>query len=261
VVVLIACWLMLAPGATGVLAGDGEVNINTAGVKELETLPFIGEARARAIIRSREAKGRFQSVDEVREIPDIGDATFQAIRPYLTLSGVSAPIAKPDTPLLKVIPAIVTRPGDIRLLTDQEYYPVLQSVIAHATASIDVVMFVFKTTAAAKNRAAALAQDLIQARKRGVAVTVLLERSGYDHELNRENQRLGARLEKGGISVRFDSSKITTHAKVVVVDRRYSLVGSHNFTSSALSANHEVSLLVDNQSLAAELLSYMDGVR
>ncbi len=260
-VVLLACWLMPGPGPIGALAAGGQVNINTAEVKELQTLPFIGEARARAIIRFRKAKGRFLSVEEVREIPEIGASTFQAIRPYLALSGASAALAKPEVSLLKVIPSIVTRPGEIRLLTDQEYYPTLQGLIAQATSSIHLVMFLFKTTNSPKNRAAALVQELIQARQRGVAVTVLLEKSGYDRQLNRENERVGARLKKGGVSVRFDSPRITTHAKVVVVDRHYSLIGSHNFTGSALSANHEVSLLVDNQVLASELMQYMEGVR
>lgn len=258
-VVLIVCWLAVGLGPSGALAADGQVNINTAGVTELRTLPFIGETRARAIIHARQAKGRFQSVDEVREIAEIGASTFQAIRPYLTLSGSPSPIAEASR--LTVIPSIVTRPGEIRLLTDGDYYPTLQGLIAQATSRIDLAMFLFKTTKSAKNRASALVRELIQASKRGVAVTVLLEKSGYDPELSRENEKVGARLQKGGIRVRFDSPKVTTHAKVVVVDRRYSLIGSHNFTSSALSANHEVSLLVDNRELAGELLRYMEGVQ
>ena len=259
VVQLLVCWLLL--GLVPVQAGSGPVDLNTATVKELETLPFVGEARARAIVRYRESKGGFGSVDELKAIPDIGDSTFQAIKPYLTLSGSAAGPAGQQPSSVKVRPLIVTQTGEIRLLTDQEYYPTLEGLIAQATSSIDLVMFLFKTTEAEKNRAAALVKALVRARQRGVMVTVLLERSGYDPELNRENERVGARLKKGGVTVRFDSKKTTTHAKAVVIDRRYALIGSHNFTGSALSYNHEASLLVDSQALASQLLEYMGGIR
>lgn len=152
---------------------------------------------------------------------------------------------------------IVTQPGQVRLLTDQEYFPVLERLIGQAERSVDLVMFLFKVTESSKNRAGILVDALIAARKRGVMVTVLLEKSDYDPPLNRENQRVAAQLKKQGVAVRFDSDRTTTHAKAVVIDRRYCLVGSHNFTSSALSRNHEASLLVDNQALASQLVDYM----
>lgn len=265
VLVLLLLWSASGLGPCDAMAADGQININTAGSKELEKLPFIGEARAQAIVRYRQKIGRFASVDELNQVPEIGEDTFQAIKPYLTLSGASTfSEAKPEpaTPgLAKTLPTIVTQPGEVRLLTDQAYYPTLQSLIGHATGSVDLAMFLFKTTDAAKNRAAGLVQDLIAARKRGITVNVLLERSGYDPKLNQENQKVAAHLKKQGISVRFDSEKTTTHTKIVVIDRRYCLVGSHNFTGSALTYNHEASLLVDNPALATELLEYMRGIR
>lgn len=260
-IVLLTLWLALGPGAARVQADSGRININTAGARELESLPMIGAARARAIIRYRQTNGGFASVDELRRVPDIGDRTFQAIKPYLTLSGASTPISRSVRASVGVIQTIVTQPGEIRLLTDRDYFPTLQGLISSATSSIDLAMFLFKTTDSTRNLAKALSQDLIAARKRGVMVTVLLERSGYDPKLNRENERVGARLKKEGIAVRFDSKETTTHAKIVVIDRRYSLVGSHNFTGSALRYNHEASLLIDNRSLANELVEYMRGIR
>jgi phosphatidylserine/phosphatidylglycerophosphate/cardiolipin synthase-like enzyme len=58
-----------------------------------------------------------------------------------------------------------------------------------------------------------------------------------------------------------DSEKKTTHAKIVVIDRRFSFVGSHNLTHSALVINNEFSLLVDSRPLAEELLKYMRGIK
>jgi len=267
VVALLTLGLVLGPGASALLwAAEGQVNINTAGTKELEALPMVGATKAQAIVRYRKQHGQFRSVDDLLKVKDIGDSTLQAIKPHLTLSGASTLGAKTTAskaaPLIEVQvrPTITTQTGDIRLLTDQDYYPALQTLINQAQVSIDLAMFLFKTTDAAKNRAASLAQDLIAARKRGITVNLLLERSDYDPKLNRENERVAARLKKEGVRVRFDSAKTTTHTKIVVVDQRYSLVGSHNFTGSALSRNHEASLLVDNQELAAALLKYMAGI-
>lgn len=261
----VVCGCLLFWGAIGLgrldaMAVEGQINVNTAGGKEFEDLPFIGKARAQAIVRYRQKRGGFTSVDDIRQVPEIGEDTFQAIKPYLTIADdTSAPSA---TGLMaKALPPIVTQPGEIRLLTDKDYYPVLQTMIGQADNRIDLAMFLFKTTNDASNRASRLVQDLIAARQRGVIINVLLEKSGYDPKLNRENQKVAARLKKEGIRVRFDTEKITTHTKIVVIDRRYCLVGSHNFTASALTYNHEASLLVDNQALANQLLGYLGGIQ
>lgn len=48
------------------------ININTASVDALVALPGIGPALAQRIIEYREARGRFQSVEELMDIPGIG---------------------------------------------------------------------------------------------------------------------------------------------------------------------------------------------
>lgn len=257
--VALAAFVVLSGVALGVanaFVDEEKININIAGVSEIEKLPFVGKAKARAIVRYRDHNGSFETLDELRSVPDLGESTFLAIKPYLVLSN-STMAGGSREPGQKIL----TQPGQVRLLTDRDYFPVLERMIAQAERSIDLVMFVFKITDSSNNRAAALIEDLIKARKRGVMVTVLLENSGYDSDINSANKRVAARLKKQGVTVRFDSEKVTTHAKAVVIDRRYTLIGSHNFTSSALSKNHEASLLVDNQALASQLVDYMRGIR
>ncbi|MDD5759632.1 MAG: phospholipase D-like domain-containing protein [Desulfobulbaceae bacterium] len=263
VAVVVLCWCASLFGAVDAIAFDGQININAAGSKEFERLPFIGESRARAIVRYRQKKGGFANVEELRQVPEIGEDTFLAIKPYLTLSGSSTRSggAVEQLPAAASAREIKTQPGEVRLLKDQDYYPVLQSLIGRAVFSIDLSIFLFKTTNSAHNRANELVEELIAARKRGVIINILFEKSGYDPKINKENQKVAERLQKHGVRVRFDSEKTTTHTKIVVIDRRYSLVGSHNFTGSALSHNHEASLLVDNQSLANQLLEYMRDIR
>ncbi|WP_394552115.1 ComEA family DNA-binding protein [Agromyces sp. MMS24-JH15] len=69
-----------APGAPGAMTpGDGKVHLNTADLAALDTLPRIGPALAQRILDWREANGSFASVDQLREVAGIGDATFSGL--------------------------------------------------------------------------------------------------------------------------------------------------------------------------------------
>ncbi len=153
-----------------------------------------------------------------------------------------------------------SRTQGVRLIVDGEYFRTLTSLIRHAEQRIDLAMFLFKAGTSERNRPLAIAKELIRARKRGVQVRVLLEYSGYNESINKDNQRVAKLLRKNRIEVAFDSAKRTNHTKLVVVDRRLCLMGSHNLTNAALTYNHELSLLLDSPSLARDLLNYMDGM-
>lgn len=64
-------------GATGTA---GPVNINTADLVTLDTLPGIGPVTAQRIIDYRETHGPFARVEEIMEVEGIGQATFDKIR-------------------------------------------------------------------------------------------------------------------------------------------------------------------------------------
>ena len=65
---------------------DGKVNINRASKEELMTLPGIGEAKADAIIRYRQEKGNFDSIEEIMEIEGIKEGVFRKIQDQITVS-------------------------------------------------------------------------------------------------------------------------------------------------------------------------------
>jgi competence protein ComEA len=73
------------PTATVQAATGGLVNINTATQTELETLPRIGPAIAQRIIEYRNADGPFNSIEEIKNVQGIGEATFEAIAPFITV--------------------------------------------------------------------------------------------------------------------------------------------------------------------------------
>ena len=66
--------------APGQKAGAAKVNVNTAGAEELQTLPGVGPATAKAIVAWREENGRFRSVDDLLDVSGIGKATLAKFR-------------------------------------------------------------------------------------------------------------------------------------------------------------------------------------
>jgi competence protein ComEA len=61
-------------------APDGLVNLNTATLEQLDTLPGVGPVTAAAIIAWREANGAFAGVDQLGEVDGIGPARLEKLR-------------------------------------------------------------------------------------------------------------------------------------------------------------------------------------
>lgn len=65
---------------------EGEkVDLNRADQTELETLPGIGPAKAKAIIRYREEHGLFQSPEEIKQVSGIGEKSFEQLQDLVTV--------------------------------------------------------------------------------------------------------------------------------------------------------------------------------
>ena len=56
------------------------VNINKASKEELQTLQGIGESTAQKIIDYREQNGNFKQIEDIKNVPGIGDSKFEAIK-------------------------------------------------------------------------------------------------------------------------------------------------------------------------------------
>ena len=64
---------------------SGKVNLNTATLEQLETLPRVGPALAQRILDWREANGRFSAIEDLMSVTGIGDKTFEGMRDLVTV--------------------------------------------------------------------------------------------------------------------------------------------------------------------------------
>ena len=62
-----------------------KLNINTATVEQLKELPKVGDKTAKAIVKYREEHGEFKSVDELLNVKGIGKKKLELLRPLVTV--------------------------------------------------------------------------------------------------------------------------------------------------------------------------------
>ncbi|MBB5019233.1 competence protein ComEA [Chitinivorax tropicus] len=90
VLIALLTWLAMMAGAWAA------VDLNAASQQQLEALPGIGPAKAKAIIEYRTKNGPFKAPEDVMKVSGIKQGTFDKIKGELTVGGKGpAPAAKP----------------------------------------------------------------------------------------------------------------------------------------------------------------------
>ena len=89
--------IYLAPALAQKTPPAQPVNLNTATIVQLETLPGIGPNTAKSIIDFRNHSGPFQRVEDLLAIKGISKSKLEKLRPYVTV-GPTAPNRHPDSP-------------------------------------------------------------------------------------------------------------------------------------------------------------------
>jgi competence protein ComEA len=56
------------------------LNLNTASIRELESLPGIGPALAKKIVELREKKGGFKRIEELLAVPGISEKRWRVLK-------------------------------------------------------------------------------------------------------------------------------------------------------------------------------------
>lgn len=100
-----------------------------------------------------------------------------------------------------------------------------------------------------------LAAAMIQRAQNGVSVAGVYERVGSDTDAAEFDT-----LYCAGVSVRRDGNPSFMHDKVIIVDQRYVITGSLNYSTSAEESNDENVIMIDNSEIAGLYLQEFDRI-
>lgn len=154
---------------------------------------------------------------------------------------------------------------DIQIINDGDYFRVVHQLLQGAQKSIYLMMFSIiyydKYTDSPSN---ILLNDLAGAVKRGVDVKVVLEQempeSGFfsfgKKILPEKHRRVIEFFKSNNIPYALDEPETTTHAKIIIIDGIYTVIGSANWSYSALTKNHETNVIIKSKEIAREYTKY-----
>lgn len=151
----------------------------------------------------------------------------------------------------------VTTDYTVTPLFNEQYYQRLLELFEQADERIIVAMFVIKARSLYQqdypdwrtDRVLNLMKALESAHKRGVTVKVVLSRpneKGPEDEKNKANRVAKRWFNERGMTAKYNTAEsVKLHDKVVMIDHRWIVQGSHNWTPGPMSTNVEASLLME----------------
>jgi phosphatidylserine/phosphatidylglycerophosphate/cardiolipin synthase-like enzyme len=152
-------------------------------------------------------------------------------------------------------------PARVAVADDRAFFPVVHELLTSAESSIDVILyqcrFYFHYPMSASNT---LITDLVDAAGRGVRVRVVLERADWNLDNTEENRDVWHVLRQGDMEVYFDPVGTTSHSKLVIVDDRYVVVGSTNWSHYAIDSNNEANVVIDSEEVGRQFKTYFEGI-
>ncbi|NIM03992.1 hypothetical protein GTN66_07615 [bacterium] len=151
---------------------------------------------------------------------------------------------------------------DVKPIPNRLYYPAVHELLTQAKKSIHIVMFeMFYYPKYPESLENQLVQDLVDAHKKGIDVQVILEQGTWGRITRRNKREGGFMLSQAGVQVYFDSRSKTTHDKLIIVDERYTIIGSTNWSYHGLEKNNEASVLIDSIPLAKSFLEEFNRIK
>ncbi|MEA3356365.1 MAG: phospholipase D-like domain-containing protein [Candidatus Bipolaricaulota bacterium] len=141
---------------------------------------------------------------------------------------------------------VIDRPGK------SVYYNCAREAFAEAERSIDLLLSV------ARLEDNPLWDELLAATARGIKVRVILDESDWAPGITEKNRVTINFLHENAIEARFDSPGTTTHAKLVIVDRRLVILGSSNWNYHSLNDQEQSNMWISDAQVGAAFATYFD---
>jgi len=152
---------------------------------------------------------------------------------------------------------MLTFNAKVEAVIGSDYYPKVSPIIRSASQKIDIIMYEWKwyshEFAGGVQR---LNNEIISKAREKVNVRVLLNIESMGHAITKINSRTASFLQQKGVIVKFGQVGVATHAKMVIVDDRFCVVGSHNFSKGSFTRNQECSVLIEGGEAIRPFIDY-----
>lgn len=144
-------------------------------------------------------------------------------------------------------------PAQVKDISDRAYEPAVIKLLDGATESIVISMYIISLGTEKRNPVRLLLEDLMEAKERGVDVILYLNTSFKNIGENPEwliEDPIFKKLQDAGCIIHLRPNFKRFHDKLIIVDSRYVVEGSTNWSISALRNNFESNTLIDSPGLA-----------
>ena len=157
--------------------------------------------------------------------------------------------------MIENINAIVTP------LPGRTFIGMITDCVRNASTSIDIIQFEWKWYHHDHDSSIQqLSYEVLQAARRRVAIRVLLNKEHPRHPLTPINKNTIINLQDAGVSAKFGPSSPITHAKLWIIDKEITVLGSHNMSRRAVTVNDEASVKIISKEAAGEFTRYFEAL-
>jgi len=155
--------------------------------------------------------------------------------------------------MIEDIEAVVTPLPGLTYLTK------LRQIVGGAKLSVDVIQYQWNFYPYEKTLPLQqFNEDIMNQIRAGRKYRVILNIADRGTKIARINNNARKNLVSAGAKVKFGSRFVITHAKLFIIDDRFVFLGSHNLSKFAVAQNDEVSILINNVTIAMEYKRYFD---
>lgn len=145
----------------------------------------------------------------------------------------------------------------MKILIGREYLKEIIPLVQSAESNIDILMYHWGYYSSnSKCEIQKLTLAIRVAATRGVKVRILIHSGSPNDNLRRKNSETVAHLGAGGAHVKYYKSSGTLHSKLILIDKTYAALGSHNFSKKSMGGNIETSILVEGSADIRRLCDY-----
>ena len=149
--------------------------------------------------------------------------------------------------------------AEVKAVIGSDYPKIVVPLLARAQSKINIIMYEWKWYSHEQAGGMEKLNLAILERARArVKINVLLNIESMGHAITKINNRTATFLQQRGVIVKFGQVGIATHAKMVIIDDRFCIVGSHNYSKGSFTRNQECSVLMEGGGAIRPFIDYFN---